>query len=52
VPAIVTGHLALARIRRTNDDGAGIAVTGLVLGYLELAFVALWFVLVILLGLG
>ncbi|MEQ4208004.1 DUF1707 and DUF4190 domain-containing protein [Actinopolymorpha sp. B17G11] len=52
VPAIVTGHLALARIRRTNDDGAGLAVTGLVLGYLELAFVALWFILVILFNVG
>ncbi|MGH3490273.1 MAG: DUF1707 domain-containing protein [Actinopolymorphaceae bacterium] len=52
VPAIVTGHLALARLRRTNDDGAGLAVTGLVLGYLELAFVAMWFILVIVFNLG
>ncbi|MGW5359157.1 DUF1707 and DUF4190 domain-containing protein [Actinopolymorpha pittospori] len=52
VPAVVTGHLALARIRRTNGDGIGLAVTGLVLGYLELAFVALWFVLAVLFGFG
>jgi len=52
VPAIVTGHLALARIRRTNGDGTGLAVTGLVLGYLELAFVALWFILAVLFGFG
>ncbi|WP_020579464.1 DUF1707 and DUF4190 domain-containing protein [Actinopolymorpha alba] len=52
VPAIVTGHLALSRIRRTNSDGVGLAVAGLVLGYLELAFVALWFVLAVLFGLG
>lgn len=52
VPAIVTGHLALARIRRTNGDGIGLAVTGLILGYLELAIVALVFVLSVVLGLG
>ncbi len=52
VPAIVTGHLALARIRRTNGDGIGLAVTGLVLGYLELAIVAAVFVLSVVLGLG
>ncbi len=52
VPAIVTGHLALARIRRTNGDGTGLAITGLVLGYLELAFVALWFILAVLFGFG
>jgi hypothetical protein len=50
VPAIVTGHLAIGRIRRTSGDGTGLAVTGLVLGYLELAFVAVWFVLAALFG--
>lgn len=50
VPAIVTGHLALGRIRRTSGDGTGLAVTGLVLGYLELAFVAVWFVLAVVFG--
>mgnify|MGYP001952882608 CR=1 FL=1 len=49
VPAIITGHLALARLRRTNDEGVGLAVTGLVLGYLELLFLAVWFILVIIL---
>ncbi len=51
VPAIVTGHLALARIRRTNGEGVGLAVTGLILGYLELAFVAVWLILAVLMGL-
>ncbi|REF37042.1 uncharacterized protein DUF4190 [Thermasporomyces composti] len=50
VPAIVTGHLALGRIRRTSGDGTGLAVTGMVLGYLELAFVAVWFVLAAIFG--
>jgi hypothetical protein len=51
VPAIVTGHLALARIRRTNGEGVGLAVAGLILGYLELAFVAVWLILAVLMGL-
>ncbi len=34
IPAIVTGHLALARLRNSDDDGRGLAIAGLVLGYL------------------
>lgn len=38
--AIVTGHLARAEIRREPDrlEGDGLAVAGLVLGYLALLF--------------
>jgi hypothetical protein len=32
--AIITGHVARAQIRRTGEDGDGLAVAGLVLGYL------------------
>jgi hypothetical protein len=41
VPAIVLGHVARAQIRRTGERGDGVAVAGLVLGYLWLAFWAL-----------
>lgn len=34
VPAIVLGHVARRQIRRTGEQGDGMAVTGLVLGYL------------------
>lgn len=34
IPAIVTGHRARHEIRRTGEAGDGMAVTGLVLGYL------------------
>ncbi|WP_037912335.1 DUF1707 and DUF4190 domain-containing protein [Actinacidiphila yeochonensis] len=34
IPAIVLGHMAKRRIRRTGDDGAGLATAGLILGYL------------------
>ena len=34
---VVTGHIALAQIKRTGDDGRGITIAGLVLGYIGLA---------------
>jgi hypothetical protein len=33
IPAIVFGHLAMSRIRRTGEQGAGLAIAGLVLGW-------------------
>lgn len=44
VPGIITGHMALSRIRQYPDDlrGRGLALAGLVLGYLNVVvFVAL-----------
>ena len=35
--AVITGHLALGQIRRTGEGGQGLAVAGLVLGYLGIA---------------
>ncbi|KQM60791.1 DUF4190 domain-containing protein [Agreia sp. Leaf210] len=34
---VVTGHIALAQIKRTGDEGRGITIAGLVLGYIGLA---------------
>jgi protein-disulfide isomerase len=36
IAAVITGHLALGQIRRTGEAGKGLAITGLVLGYLGL----------------
>jgi Domain of unknown function (DUF1707)/Domain of unknown function (DUF4190) len=33
VPALITGHMALARIRRSGDEGRGIAIAGVVVGH-------------------
>ena len=33
VPAIVFGHLARSQIRRTGEQGAGLALVGLILGW-------------------
>jgi hypothetical protein len=35
--AIVFGHIAISQIRRTGERGGGMAIAGLVLGYLWLA---------------
>ena len=49
VVGIVFGHLARAQIRRTGEEGAGLAIAGLVLGYIFTIFfvllVILWLVL-------
>ncbi|WP_280764032.1 DUF4190 domain-containing protein [Prescottella agglutinans] len=36
--AIVFGHIALSQIQRTGEQGRGLAIAGLVLGYMFLAF--------------
>ena len=47
--AIIMGHVAKKQIRRTGEQGEGLATAGLWLGYiftgLSLAFCALWLVL-------
>jgi hypothetical protein len=39
--AVLFGHLALNDIKTTGKDGKGMAIAGLVLGYIETAFWAL-----------
>ncbi len=42
---VIAGHLALSQIKRTGQQGAGLAIAGLVLGYLAiLAYVVLFLV--------
>jgi peptidyl-prolyl cis-trans isomerase B (cyclophilin B) len=44
VLGIVFGHVALSQIRRTGEQGRGLAIAGLVIGY---AFVGLFLLLVV-----
>jgi ABC-type transport system involved in cytochrome c biogenesis permease subunit len=37
IVAIVTGHMARGQIRRTGEGGGGLALAGLVLGYVHIA---------------
>ena len=33
IPAIILGHMARGQIRRTGEQGGGLALAGLILGY-------------------
>jgi hypothetical protein len=48
----VFGHVALGQIRQRNQSGKGMAVAGLVLGYVGAGTFALFVVLPLLLGAG
>jgi hypothetical protein len=41
IPAVVLGHIARGQIRRTGEDGAGLALAGLVMGWIGVALVAI-----------
>jgi hypothetical protein len=41
IPSVILGHLARAQIKRTGERGDGMAVTGLVLGYLGIGLMTL-----------
>ncbi len=45
VVAVVLGHIARGQIRRTGETGNGLALGGLVLGYLNIVFCVLMVVL-------
>ena len=47
IPAIITGHKALGKIKRSGGTlgGSGIATTGLVLGYVTTGFTVVWLAL-------
>jgi uncharacterized protein DUF4190 len=48
IPAIVFGHIALAQINRLGgmEQGRGLAIAGLVMGYVYLALITLYLVFI------
>jgi hypothetical protein len=46
IPAVILGHLARGQIRRTGERGDGMAIAGLVLGYMAIAGWALIILLI------
>ncbi|WP_234343163.1 DUF1707 and DUF4190 domain-containing protein [Streptomyces fulvoviolaceus] len=52
IPAVILGHTARAEIERTGERGDGLALTGLVLGWLSIAGWAILLTLVIAVGLA
>jgi hypothetical protein len=41
IPAVVMGHMARGQIRRTGEQGKGLALTGLILGWLVMLSIVL-----------
>ena len=41
---IVFGHIALSQIKRTGDEGKGLAIAGLVIGYIFTAIAVAWLI--------
>ncbi len=55
IVAIITGHMARRQIRETGEAGDGLALAGIILGYVHLALLALVIVValaLVLLGIG
>ncbi|HEX9352680.1 MAG TPA: DUF1707 and DUF4190 domain-containing protein [Streptosporangiaceae bacterium] len=46
IPAVVLGHMARSQIRRTGENGSGLALAGLILGWLAIVL----FVLIVVVG--
>lgn len=44
---IVFGHIALSQMKRTGEDGRGLAIAGLVIGYIFTGIALLWIIVVI-----
>ncbi|MBS41918.1 MAG: hypothetical protein CMH83_01830 [Nocardioides sp.] len=42
IVAVVLGHVARGQLRRTGEDGAGLAMAGLVIGYVGIALPVLF----------
>ncbi len=43
--AVITGHVSLAQIKRSGENGRGLAIAGVVVGYIHIAF---WIIFVLL----
>ncbi len=52
VVAVITGHMARSQIRRTGEQGGGLALAGLILGYVHLALVVVALGIVVLFLIG
>lgn len=48
IGGVITGHIALHQIKRSGEGGTAMAIVGLVVGYVFVAFLALWLAFVIL----
>lgn len=47
IPAIILGHMARRQVRQTGEQGAGMAMAGLVLGYIGVALAIILVIVII-----
>jgi hypothetical protein len=47
IPAIVCGHIARRQIRQTGEQGSGMALAGLIMGWVGVALTAIFVIVVI-----
>jgi hypothetical protein len=47
IAGVVTGHMSLGQIKRTGEQGRGLALAGTIMGYVGLAFVLLGIILLL-----
>ena len=47
IPAIVLGHMARKQIRQRNEQGAGMALAGLILGYVGVALTVIVVIIIV-----
>jgi Domain of unknown function (DUF4190) len=52
IPAIILGHMARSRISQTGEQGSGLALAGLILGYVQLVLDVLVVIIVIIAFVG
>ena len=44
---VICGHIALSQIKRTGENGRGLAIAGLIIGYVYIAFIVLMVIIAI-----
>ena len=44
IAAVITGHISLAQIRRTGENGRGMALAGTIVGWVGIAVILLFFI--------
>jgi hypothetical protein len=42
---VITGHIGLNQIKKTGEEGRGLAIAGLIIGYIQIAAVVLFIAL-------
>lgn len=44
---VVLGHISLSQIKKTGEQGRGLAIAGLIIGYISIAFIVIYIVFII-----